>query len=72
MAITKEQFELSDDDLKNIHAALAVVQARYFADDPDADPPSSLDVTFSFEPMFGRSIYLSLDGVSEIAVDATD
>lgn len=69
MPLTKEQFALSDEDLEEINKALANMQEQYFADDPDEDPSTSLDVTFCFELGFDRSTRLSLRGLTEIEVE---
>ena len=62
MALTRNDFLLSDKDLEKLNGAIQKKVAELLAESAEEDPPDALSVTFNFVFGFGRNIEVSLAG----------
>lgn len=62
MALTRDQFSLTDEELKSINDAIAKRVSAIYENNPDEDPLDGVSVLFSFTPGLGRDVEVLLAG----------
>ncbi len=68
MGLTRTDLELTEAQLDRLNAAVAARLDAFYRDNPDADPPDHLSVTFTFLPGLGRELEVRVGGL-EVPLD---
>lgn len=63
MALRKADLELTEVQVDRINEAIAHRLDAFYRDNPDADPPDSMSITFSFVFGLGRSVDVQVGGL---------
>lgn len=62
MGLTRDDFALTDEELKRLNAVIEDTVTAYFKAAPKEEPLDGMSVILTFVPGFGRSIEVEIAG----------
>lgn len=64
MGLTRSDLELTEAQLDRLNAAVSARLDAFFQENPEADPPDAMSVTFNFVFGFGRDLEVQVGGLN--------